>query len=152
MHRKIRWNWFLSSVLIGWMVLHTWSGASSFVIGSESCPAQLNFPPISIKELIVDWSPEPLTLGEASLFEIPKTETGRMIVVFHDLDPRYESPYYLVIATPYSQLAQDESIPTVQAVAAREPDGASLITQHPNLEPELEWETRCLFSLGSSQW
>ena len=63
MYRKLRLNWFLSSVLIGWTVLHTWSGASSFVIGSESCPEQLNFPPVSIEELIVDWSPKPLTLA-----------------------------------------------------------------------------------------
>lgn len=139
MYRKLRLNWFLSSVLIGWTVLHTWSGASSFVIGSESCPEQLNFPPVSIEELIVDWSPKPLTLVEASLFERPKTETGRMTVVFHDLDPRYAFPYYLVIATPYSQLAQNEAIPTVQAVADREPDGASLVTQYLNLEPGYEY-------------
>ena len=56
-----------------------------------------------------------------------------MSVVFHDLDPRYEFPFYLVIATPFSQLAQDEAIPPIQAVADRGPDGTSLITQHLNL-------------------
>ena len=139
MFRILRLSWLLSSVLLVWTALNTWSGATSFVIGSESCPEQMNFPPVTIKELIVDWSPEPLTLAEATLFELPKTETGRMSVIFHDLDPRYEFPYYLVIATPYSQLAQDETIPTVQVVADRKSDGSGLVTQHLNLEPGYEY-------------
>ncbi len=121
------------------MASHTGAGVSSFVIGSESCPESLRFPAVSIKELIVDWSPAPLTLGDASLFDLPKTETGRMTVVFHDLDARYEFPYYLVIATPYSELAEAEEIPAVQSVLDRKSGANGLVAHDLNLEPGYEY-------------
>ena len=139
MYSRFRPAWLLCAVLLSWMVSNTGAGVSSFVAGSESCPEQLRFPAVVIEELIVDWSPGPLALEDASLFDLPKTETGRMTVVFHDLDARYEFPYYLVIATPYSELARKEDIPAVQSVLDRKPGANGLIAHDLNLEPGYEY-------------
>ncbi len=139
MYRRFRPAWLLYPVLLGWLVSYAGSGLAAFEVGRENCPAPLRFPAVSIKELIVDWSPAPLALGDAALFELPQTETGRMTVVFQDLDARYEFPYYLIIATPDSELAQDENIPAVQSVLDRTPSADGLLTHHLNLEPGYEY-------------
>lgn len=108
-------------------------------MGSESCPEPLRFPAVSIEELIVAWSPAPLTLGNASWFTLPPTETGRMTGVFRDLDARSEFLYYLIIATPDSALAENEEIPTVQAAADRPPDAAGFVAYYLDLGPGYEY-------------
>jgi len=107
-------------------------------VGSESCPEQLRFPAVSIKELIVAWSPAPLTLGDASWFTLPQTETGRMTVVFRDLDARFEFPYYLIIATPDSVLPRMQKFPRCRR------------QQTANWTPRVSLPTISIWSRGTS--
>lgn len=87
-------NRLLYTFLLVFLSLSGDSNASSYLVGSKSCPAVLRFPAVLIKELNVKWTPEPLALVDASLFEQPQSKSGWMGVVFNDLATVYEFPYY----------------------------------------------------------
>ena len=103
-----------------------------------------------IKELNVDWASEHLALAEASFFEQPQTKRGWMEVVFYDLDGMYEFPSYLVLATPYSKLAEEEGIPTIQTVVDRKRSVDGLIAHSLFLEPGYEYGVE-VYALSKGQ-
>lgn len=132
-----RWGLWLALALFCGVISGT--GLRAFELGGGSCPAHLSFYPVEIESLIVDWTPPPLEIGDAAAFELPLTRTGRMRVVFHDLDSRLVFPHYLIVATPVSKLAKDEGIAEVKSVVLRRPGPDGLIAHDMDLEPGYEY-------------
>lgn len=130
---------FLSVSLLACLLLSSAVAAQFRPVGSRHCPASLQFPPVIIKELRVDWEGRSQSLRDVLTYAYDTVETGQMDVVFWDLDARYPFRHYLVIATPDSELAGDEEIAEVQSVTARTPDAEGLITHHLDLEPGYEY-------------